>query len=158
MDFVKCFSYIYLDNHVIFKICWYGELHWFFILGLVWGLSWWLSRKRIQLQCRTHRTYKFDPWVWKIPWSKKWQLLQDSCLENAMDRGAWRATGHGVTKSRTQLSNWAQVCWDNILSFNILLVCFAKIGTFCLKKNICMPFSFSCNAIFRLWSQGNLAS
>ena len=27
--------------------------------------------------------------------------LQYSCLENAMDRGAWRATVLGVTKSRT---------------------------------------------------------
>ena len=25
--------------------------------------------------------------------------LQDSCLENPMDRGAWRATVHGVAKS-----------------------------------------------------------
>ena len=24
-----------------------------------------------------------------------------NCLENPMDRGAWRATVHGVTKSRT---------------------------------------------------------
>ena len=32
--------------------------------------------------------------------------LQDSCLENPMDRGAWRATVHGVAKSRTHLSNW----------------------------------------------------
>ena len=29
--------------------------------------------------------------------------LQYFCLENAMDRGFWRATVHGVTKSRTQL-------------------------------------------------------
>ena len=27
--------------------------------------------------------------------------LQYSCLENSMDRGAWWATVHGVTKSRT---------------------------------------------------------
>jgi len=27
--------------------------------------------------------------------------LQNSCLEIPMDRGAWRATVHGVTKSRT---------------------------------------------------------
>ena len=26
-----------------------------------------------------------------------------SCLENFMDRGAWQATVHGVTKSQTQL-------------------------------------------------------
>ena len=31
--------------------------------------------------------------------------LQYSCLENSMDRGAWRATVHGVTKSWTQLSD-----------------------------------------------------
>ena len=29
--------------------------------------------------------------------------VQYSCLENSMDRGAWRATVHRVTKSQTQL-------------------------------------------------------
>ena len=29
--------------------------------------------------------------------------LQYSCLENPMDRGAWQATVHGVTKSQTRL-------------------------------------------------------
>ena len=33
--------------------------------------------------------------------------LQYSCFENYMDGGAWQATVHGVTKSRTQLSNFA---------------------------------------------------
>ena len=32
--------------------------------------------------------------------------LQYSCLENPMDRGAWQATVHGVSKSWTQLSNY----------------------------------------------------
>ena len=31
--------------------------------------------------------------------------LQYFCLENSMDRGAWRATVHGVAKNRTQLSD-----------------------------------------------------
>ena len=31
--------------------------------------------------------------------------LQDSRLENPMDRGVWWATVHGVTKSQTQLGN-----------------------------------------------------
>ena len=31
--------------------------------------------------------------------------LQYSCLENSLDRGAWWATVHGVTKSQTQLSD-----------------------------------------------------
>ena len=31
--------------------------------------------------------------------------LQYSCLENPMDRGAWRATVRGATKSQTRLSD-----------------------------------------------------
>ena len=31
--------------------------------------------------------------------------FQYSCLGNPMDRGAWRATGHGVPKGQTQLSD-----------------------------------------------------
>jgi len=31
-------------------------------------------------------------------------LLQYSCLENPMDRGAWQATVHGVVMSQTRLS------------------------------------------------------
>ena len=31
--------------------------------------------------------------------------LQYSCLENSMDREAWWATVHGITKSQTRLSN-----------------------------------------------------
>ena len=31
--------------------------------------------------------------------------LQYSGLENSVERGAWQATVHGVTKSQTQLSN-----------------------------------------------------
>ena len=33
-------------------------------------------------------------------------LLQYSCLENPMDRGTWWAAVHGVTKSRTRLSDF----------------------------------------------------
>ena len=32
--------------------------------------------------------------------------LQCSCLENPMDREAWRAAVHGVAKSQAQRSNW----------------------------------------------------
>ena len=30
--------------------------------------------------------------------------LQNSCLENPMDKGAWQAVIHGITKSRTPLN------------------------------------------------------
>ena len=32
--------------------------------------------------------------------------LQCSCLENPMDRGAWKAAVHGVAEGRTQLSDF----------------------------------------------------
>ena len=48
----------------------------------------------------------FDPWVGKIPWRREWQPLQYSCVENPMDRTVWRSIVHGVTKSRTWLSNF----------------------------------------------------
>ena len=31
--------------------------------------------------------------------------FQYFCLENPMDRGAWQATIHGVTKSQTQMTD-----------------------------------------------------
>ena len=52
----------------------------------------------------------FDPWVEKMPWSRKWQpasrngSLQYSCLENSMDRGVWWARVCRVTKNQTGLS------------------------------------------------------
>ena len=37
--------------------------------------------------------------------------FQYSCLENPMDRGAWRATVHGVAKSWTQVSTVEREGW-----------------------------------------------
>ena len=39
------------------------------------------------------------------PLEKGMATHSNSCLENSMDRGAWRATVHRVTKSWTQLSD-----------------------------------------------------
>ena len=46
-------------------------------------------------------------WVGKIPWRRDGYLLQYSCLENPMDRGAWQATVHGLAKSWKYLSDFA---------------------------------------------------
>ena len=47
-----------------------------------------------------------QPLGWEDPLKKEMAThFQYSCLENPMDRGAWRATAHGVTKSWTRLSN-----------------------------------------------------
>ena len=44
------------------------------------------------------------PGLGRSPGEGNGYLLQYSCLENYMDRGAWRATVHRVTKSWTWLS------------------------------------------------------
>ena len=43
--------------------------------------------------------------------------LQYSCLENPMDRGAWKAIVHGVTQSRTHLSMHACTRGWNCLKY-----------------------------------------
>ena len=41
------------------------------------------------------------PGLGRFPGEGNGDLLKYSCLENSMDRGAWQATDHGDTKSRT---------------------------------------------------------
>ena len=90
----------------------------------VWYLDW---EDPLEKEMATH----FSPLAWKIPWTEElvdyssqghkesdtieWlyfrdtigegngSLLHHSCLQNLMDRGAWWAIVHGVTKSWTWL-------------------------------------------------------
>ena len=55
--------------------------------------------------------------------------LQYSCLENSMDRGAWWATVHRVSKSRTRQTNTSpHVIWGTQRSLPLFVesVCFVK--------------------------------
>ena len=45
------------------------------------------------------------PGLGRSPGEGNGNQLQLSCLENSMERGAWRAIVHGVAKSQTQLSD-----------------------------------------------------
>ena len=55
------FSHVKLNDLIISFWC---------LIGIHYGLPWWLSSKESTCQCRRHR---FDPWVGKIPWRRKWQ-------------------------------------------------------------------------------------
>ena len=44
------------------------------------------------------------PGLGRTPGEENGNPLQYSCLENSMDRGAWQATIHGVTRSQTPLA------------------------------------------------------
>ena len=46
-----------------------------------------------------------NPASGKLPGEGNGNPLSYSCLENPMDRGAWRAIVHGVTKSWTLVSD-----------------------------------------------------
>ena len=47
----------------------------------------------------------------RSPWGGHSNPLQHSCLEDPMDRGAWRATGLGATKS------WTWLKWLSLHAF-----------------------------------------
>jgi len=54
------------------------------------------------------------PGLGRYPGEENGYSLQYSCLENSMNRGAWRAAVHGVAKSQTQVN-------DLTLSLSILI-------------------------------------
>ena len=59
-----------------------------------------------ELTCIAGDTGELDliPGSERSPGEGQGNLLQYSCLENPMDRGAWWTIAHRVAKSRTQLS------------------------------------------------------
>ena len=61
----------------------------------------------------------------RSPGERNGNPLQYSCLENPMDRGASQATVHGVTKSRTRLSNFT---FTFILIMEVLQRCYFHEG------------------------------
>ena len=61
------------------------------IILSLWGFPGGTSGKEPSYQYKRHKRQGYG------------NPLQYSCLESPMDRGAWRATVHGVTKSWTRL-------------------------------------------------------
>ena len=59
------------------------------------GLPWWLSGK--ESVCSAADTSSIAGWGIS-PGEENGNPLQYSCLGNSMERGAWQATVHGVTK------------------------------------------------------------
>ena len=67
------------------------------------GLPGGISGEEAPWQHRRRKRPGFSPWVGKILGGGHGNSLQYSCLEKAMDRGAWWPTVRGVTKSQTGL-------------------------------------------------------
>ena len=59
------------------------------------------SGKESACQCRRYKRSGLIPGSGRSPGGGHGNPPQYSCLENPMDRGAWQATVHRVTKSGT---------------------------------------------------------
>ena len=64
------------------------------------------GKKKLHANAEDTRNTSSIPGWGRSPGVGNGNPLQYSCLENCMDRGAWRATVHGVAKSQTWLSDW----------------------------------------------------
>ena len=65
----------------------------------LWGFPGGIRGKEPTCQCRRHKRCEFDSGVGKAPWRRACNPLQYPCLENPMDRGAWRAAIHNAAES-----------------------------------------------------------
>ena len=70
-----------------------------------YGLPRWLSGKEPACQCRRCTDASSIPGSGRSAGEGNGNPLQYSCLENPMDRRAWQAIVHWVTKSQTRLSD-----------------------------------------------------
>ena len=61
----------------------------------------WPTSKEFAYQCRRCRNAGLISGSGRAPGGGNGNPLQNSCLENSMDRGAWQATVHRVVKSQT---------------------------------------------------------
>ena len=60
----------------------------------------------VKASARNARDLGSIPGLGRSPGEGTGNPLQNSCLENPMDRGAWWATVHRVAKSQTRLSDF----------------------------------------------------
>ena len=65
------------------------------------GLPRWLMIKNPPANARDTGDTVLIPGSGRSPGAGNGNPLQYSCLENSMDKGAWRATVHGVAKNLT---------------------------------------------------------
>ena len=76
------------------------------ILTDFWLISWCFTRNLEKKYCVKVRVFQFWGHVAFKIGEGNGTTLQYFCLENPMDRGAWWAAVHGVTASRTRLSDF----------------------------------------------------
>ena len=86
-------------------------------------LPWWLRGK--ESACK-ERDLGSIPGSGRSPGEENGYPPQYCCLENSMDRGAWWAIVHGVTKSRTWLGNFTFILEFSYILWSASLITFKK--------------------------------
>ena len=90
------------EDVVIHKMNFLAYYYYFFlVIPIILVFPGGTCGKEPTCQCRRHKRHRFDPWVGKIPWRRAWQPTPVFLAGEPMERGAWRATAHGVSKSQT---------------------------------------------------------
>ena len=73
------------------------------------------SDKESTFQCRRYRNCRLDPWVWKIPWSRKWQPTPVSLPREYQGQGSlvgcrlWGRTESDMTEATEQQQQQAKL-------------------------------------------------
>ena len=145
---------------------WKGAHKWARLTHSNIASSGWPSGKESTWQCRRHRTRRFDPWVRKIPWSRKWQPTPVLLPEESHGQSSLEAIVHGIAESDVTdhmhtiywgcfwlaqkpflvLSatgiTWASFC--NFLNTNILIISVILQG----KANSFTPTTLHCLQVY----------
>ena len=96
------------------------------LLGGVLGSS---SSKESTCQCKRHKRRRFDPWVGKIHWRRKWQPTPIFLSgESRGQRSLLQGTVHGVAKSQTWLKR-QHTCMHRLL-LDIIPICLTMCHLF----------------------------
>ena len=94
-------------------------IQWFAMkLDKLWGFPGGTVINNLPANARDARDSGSIPGLGRSPGGRNGNPLQNSYLENFMERGSWQATVHGVAKSQTQLSMHA--LYINYIIYNKL--------------------------------------